>query len=297
MTRSRARTRPTRSPRSRATTTSTASAATTAIDGGAGNDTAPGQVRRRLDPNGANGRDELRGGPQNDILNGGNGRRPTSTGRTATTSSTATPTTTSSRDDNGRRRVRRRRRRRRGRARDSGGQPVAATDGTRSPARTATISASTANDTVVDPGASATRSIATNGAVRTLAGRRAYAGARRAASALGQVADGLDVVAVGVEHEGAVVVLVITRAGPGSPLSRPPAASAAAWKASTVGRSGLGEGDVRRRRRLAALADPEVGLLAIAEAAASRGTPSPARSRAARARRRRTRARWRSRGR
>ena len=56
------------------------------------------------------------------------------------------------------------------------------------------------------------------------------------------VADRLDVVAVGVQHEGAVVARVVLR-GPGAPLSCPPAASAAAWKRRPWG------GRVPRRRR------------------------------------------------
>ena len=46
------------------------------------------------------------------------------------------------------------------------------------------------------------------------------------------VADGFHVVAVGVEHEGAVVVGVVDSRTPGPPLSVAPASSAAAWKAS-----------------------------------------------------------------
>jgi hypothetical protein len=51
------------------------------------------------------------------------------------------------------------------------------------------------------------------------------------------VVHGLQVVAVGVEHEGAVVAGVVLRAQAGAPLSVPPASSAAAWKASTAARS------------------------------------------------------------
>ena len=51
------------------------------------------------------------------------------------------------------------------------------------------------------------------------------------------VADGLDVVAVRVEHERAVVVRVVDLPDAGLAVVAPPAASAASWKASTVSRS------------------------------------------------------------
>ena len=64
------------------------------------------------------------------------------------------------------------------------------------------------------------------------AGLSASAQPRRA------VADGLDVVAVGVEDEGAVVVRVVDRArAGGAVVAAAPAARAAAWKASTASRS------------------------------------------------------------
>ena len=52
--------------------------------------------------------------------------------------------------------------------------------------------------------------------------------------------DELDVVAVGVEHEGAVVALVVDGALAGAPLSRYPAAVAARWNASTIASSSAG---------------------------------------------------------
>ena len=52
------------------------------------------------------------------------------------------------------------------------------------------------------------------------------------------VVDGFDVVAVGVQDEGGVVAGVVG-AGAGAPLSRPPAASAAAWTRSTSARDAV----------------------------------------------------------
>ena len=51
---------------------------------------------------------------------------------------------------------------------------------------------------------------------------------------------------------------------PGAPLSVPPAASAAAWNASTVASIGRRERDVGGRAGSTSLVDPEVRLLAVA---------------------------------
>jgi hypothetical protein len=54
------------------------------------------------------------------------------------------------------------------------------------------------------------------------------------------VVDHLDVVAVGVEHERALVARVVLRPLPGPPLSRYPAPTAAAWKSATAPAYGAG---------------------------------------------------------
>lgn len=60
-----------------------------------------------------------------------------------------------------------------------------------------------------------------------------------AGESLRQVSDRFDVASIGVEHEGPIVGKWYLGRKPGCPLSRPPAASAARWKASTVARFGL----------------------------------------------------------
>src|SRR5215204_2582081 len=55
---------------------------------------------------------------------------------------------------------------------------------------------------------------------------------------LGALEERLDVVPVGVDDEGGVVVGVVALAQARGPLSRPPLARAAAWKASTASGSG-----------------------------------------------------------
>ena len=69
----------------------------------------------------------------------------------------------------------------------------------------------------------------------------------RARPLLTVVEDGLDVVAVGVEQERAVVARVVLGRSPGAPLSRPPAARPARWNACDRSHG-------RRRRRRGARA-------------------------------------------
>ena len=67
----------------------------------------------------------------------------------------------------------------------------------------------------------------------TTSGSRGGGEAHSRHSVADAVEDGLEVVAVEVEDEGPVVAGVVVRRSPGPPLSVPPAARAASWKAST----------------------------------------------------------------
>jgi hypothetical protein len=75
------------------------------------------------------------------------------------------------------------------------------------------------------------------------------------------VADGLDVVAVRIEHEGAVVTRVIDGPRSGLAVVAPAGGERGRVKGVDGGVIGGGEGDMGRRGRLTSLADPEVGLL------------------------------------
>jgi hypothetical protein len=80
------------------------------------------------------------------------------------------------------------------------------------------------------------------------------------------VADRFDVVAVGIEHERAVVVGVVLRTQPRRAVVLPAGGQCCAVEGIDAGAILGGDRDVQRLVQLAFAADPEVGLAAAAEA-------------------------------
>ena len=88
-------------------------------------------------------------------------------------------------------------------------------------------------------------------------------------SALGRVANRFDVMSVGIEHEGAVVMGVVMRTQPGAAVVAPAGSYGGSVERVDQGATGDAKSDVNRRPVRSAGCDPEIRL---------GGTPNPATS-------------------